>query len=35
MENIEHAVHDENWGEAHRGAIRLKYLQGIETAAKR
>ena len=34
MENIEHAVHAEDWGEAHRGAIRLKYLQGIEAAAK-
>ena len=34
MEDIKHAVHAEDWEEAHRGAIRLKYLQGIEAAAQ-
>jgi len=34
MENIERAVHVEDWGEAHRGAVRLKYLRGIEAAAQ-
>ena len=34
IESIMHAVHAEDWGEAHRGAIRLKYLQGIEAAAQ-
>lgn len=33
-ENIEHAVHAEDWGKAHRGAVRLKYLRGIEAAAQ-
>lgn len=34
MENIVHAVHGEDWGEAHRNAIRLKYLRGVEAAAQ-
>lgn len=34
MENIEHAVHAGEWGEAHRGAVRLKYLRSIEAAAQ-
>jgi len=34
MENIELAVHAEDWGEARREAVRLKYLRGIEAAAQ-
>ena len=34
MENIEHAVHRESWDEAHREAVRLKFLRGIEAAAQ-
>jgi molecular chaperone HscB len=34
MKNIEHAVHAEKWDEAHREAVRLKYLRGIEAAAE-
>ncbi|KAH8994364.1 hypothetical protein EDB86DRAFT_2829861 [Lactarius hatsudake] len=34
MENIEHAVQVEDWAEAHRGAVRLKYLRSIEAAAQ-
>jgi NADH pyrophosphatase NudC (nudix superfamily) len=34
MKNIEHAVHLENWEEAHREAVRLKYLRGLEAAAQ-
>ncbi|KAI0296206.1 hypothetical protein BC826DRAFT_1005881 [Russula brevipes] len=34
LKNIEHAVHAEKWDEAHREAVRLKYLRGIEAAAE-
>ncbi|KAI0308200.1 hypothetical protein B0F90DRAFT_1680936 [Multifurca ochricompacta] len=34
VKNIERAVHLENWEEAHREAVRLKYLRGIEAAAE-
>ncbi|KAH9004025.1 hypothetical protein EDB86DRAFT_2122918 [Lactarius hatsudake] len=34
MENVEHAVHVEDWAEAHCGAVRLKYLRSIEAAAQ-
>jgi molecular chaperone HscB len=34
LENIEHAVHRESWDEAHREAVRLKFLRGIEAAAQ-
>ncbi|KAH8988352.1 hypothetical protein EDB92DRAFT_2090061 [Lactarius akahatsu] len=34
MENIEHAVHVEDWAKARRGAVRLKYLRSIEAAAQ-
>jgi molecular chaperone HscB len=34
MRDIEHAVHLENWEEAHREAVRLKYLRGLEAAAQ-
>ncbi|KAI9460577.1 hypothetical protein BJY52DRAFT_1118084 [Lactarius psammicola] len=34
MESIERAVHVEDWGEARREAVRLKYLRGIEAAAQ-
>jgi hypothetical protein len=33
MKKIEHAVHLENWEDAHREAVRLKYLRGLEAAA--
>jgi len=32
--NIEHAVHRESWDEAHREAVRLKFMRGIEAAAQ-
>jgi hypothetical protein len=31
---IEQAVHRESWDEAHREAVRLKFLRGIEAAAQ-
>jgi molecular chaperone HscB len=34
LENIKQAVHLENWDEAHREAVRLKFLRGIEAAAQ-
>jgi hypothetical protein len=34
LKKIEHDVHLESWDEAHREAVRLKYLRGIEAAAQ-
>ncbi len=34
MKKIEDAVHLRSWDEAHREAVRLKYLRGIEAAAQ-
>ena len=34
LKQIEHAVHIGSWDEAHREAVRLKYLRGIEAAAQ-
>lgn len=34
LKKIEHAVHLGSWDEAHREAVRLKYLRGIEAAAQ-
>jgi hypothetical protein len=34
LENIRQAVHLESWDEAHREAVRLKFLRGIEAAAQ-
>jgi hypothetical protein len=34
LENIKRAVDLESWDEAHREAVRLKFLRGIEAAAQ-
>jgi hypothetical protein len=34
LKKIEHAVHLGSWDEAHREAVRLKYLRGIAVAAQ-
>lgn len=34
LKKIEQAVHLGSWDEAHREAVRLKYLRGIEAAAQ-
>jgi hypothetical protein len=34
LENIKRVVHLESWDEAHREAVRLKFLRGIEAAAQ-
>ncbi|KAI9512583.1 Co-chaperone Hsc20, partial [Russula earlei] len=34
LKKVEHAVQRESWDEAHREAVRLKFLRGIEAAAQ-